>query len=130
MLGKGTFDPCKSKNAYAMTDKVLWPSKLEVYVNGKLIGKHDLSDDPADHRGILSWGSQPSVPRIAEGGSYGELVRMNIPLDGIPAEDILRDMAATIRFSVPASDLDGGLAIYGKDFGRYPLDPTLILKFR
>ena len=129
MLGKGTFDPCKSKNAYAMTDKVLWPSKLEVYINGKLIGKHDLSDDPADHRGILSWGSQPSVPRIAEGGSYGELVRMEIPLMDIPAEEILRNKSAVIRFSVPESDLDGGLAIYGKDFGRYPLDPTIILKF-
>lgn len=129
MLGKGTFDPCKSLNSYAMTDKVLWPSKMEVSINGAVIGKHDLADDPADHRGILSWGSQPNSKRMCEAGSYGELVRMNIPLNQIPAEDILRSRTVVIRFSVPASDLDGGLAIYGKDFGRYPLDPTVILKF-
>ncbi|MBR4756498.1 MAG: glycoside hydrolase family 2, partial [Bacteroidales bacterium] len=41
MLGKGTFDPCKSLNSYAMTDKVLWPSKMEVSINGAVIGKHD-----------------------------------------------------------------------------------------
>ena len=129
MLGKGTFDPCKSLNSYAMTDKVLWPSKMEVSINGAVIGKHDLADDPADHRGILSWGSQPNSKRMCEAGSYGELVRMNIPLNQIPAEDILRSRTVVIRFSVPASDLDGGLAIYGKDFGRYPLDPTIVLKF-
>jgi hypothetical protein len=129
MLGKGTFDPCKSLNSYAMTDKVLWPSKMEVSINGAVIGRHDLADDPADHRGILSWGSQPNSKRMCEAGSYGELVRMNIPLNQIPAEDILRSRTVVIRFSVPASDLDGGLAIYGKDFGRYPLDPTVILKF-
>jgi hypothetical protein len=30
-----------------------------------------------------------------------------------------------IRFEIPEG-VDGGLALYGKDFGRYPLDPTLI----
>ncbi|MBR4757082.1 MAG: glycoside hydrolase family 2, partial [Bacteroidales bacterium] len=129
MLGKGTFDHCKSLNSYAMTDTTLWPSKFEVSVNGKVVGKHDLSDDPADHRGILSWGAQPFTSNMREGGSYGELVRMDIPLNGIPADDILRTRTVTIRFTVPASDLDGGLAIYGKDFGRYPLDPTILLKF-
>ena len=129
MLGKGTFDPCKSPNSYAMTDNVLWPSKLEVSINGKVVGKHDLSDDPADHRGILSWGSQPDERHMSEAGSYGELVKMDIPFDQIPAEDILRDRNVTLRFTVPADDLDGGLAIYGKDFGRYPLDPTIILRF-
>ena len=129
MLGKGTFDPCKSPNSYAMTDNVLWPSKLEVSINGKVVGKHDLSDDPADHRGILSWGSQPDERHMSEAGSYGELVKMDIPFDQIPAEDILRNRKVTLRFTVPADDLDGGLAIYGKDFGRYPLDPTIILRF-
>ena len=129
MLGKGTFDPCKSLNAYAMTDNTLWPSKLEISVNGKLIAKHDLADDPADHRGILSWGSQPNSKRMCEAGSYGELVKIDIPLGEIPANDIFTTRTVKLRFNVPASDLDGGLAIYGKDFGRYPLDPTIVLKF-
>ncbi|MBR1574866.1 MAG: glycoside hydrolase family 2 [Bacteroidales bacterium] len=124
MLGHGTFDPCKSPNSYAMTDKVLWPSKLEVSVDGKVIGKHDLSDDPADHRGILSWGSQTRERWMREAGSYGELVRMNVPASLLKGKK-----QVVIRFTTPADDLDGGLALYGKDFGRYPLDPTLVLKF-
>ena len=128
MQGKGTFDHCKSLNSYAMTDTTLWPSKLEVSVNGKVIGKVDLKDDPADHRGILSWGAQPYVREMREGGSYGELVKIDVPLNGLPVGEILKTMKVKLRFTVPAEDLDGGLAIYGKDFGRYPLDPTIILK--
>ena len=124
MLGGGTFDPCKSPNSYAMTDKVLWPSKLEVSVDGQVIGKHDLADDPADHRGILSWGSQTTERWMREAGSYGELVKMTIPAKLLAGKD-----QVVIRFTTPADDLDGGLALYGKDFGRYPLDPTIVLKY-
>ena len=124
MLGGGTFDPCKSLNSYAMTDKVLWPSKLEVSVDGKVIGKYDLSDDPADHRGILSWGSQTKERWMREAGSYGELVKMKVPVNLLAGKD-----KVVIRFTTPADDLDGGLALYGKDFGRYPLDPTIVLKY-
>ena len=124
MLGKGTFDHCKSPNAYAMTDGIYFPSKVEVSVGGKAIGKYELKDDPADHRGILSWGSQPNVNRICEAGSYGELVQMEIPTEAIG-----KDRNVVIRFTVPAES-DGGLAIYGKDFGRYPMDPTLVLRFK
>ena len=124
MLGKGTFDPCKSLNSYAMTDKILWPSKLEVSVDGKVIGKVDLSDDPADHRGILSWGSQTKERWMREAGSYGELIKMDIPASLLKGKE-----QVMIRFTTPADDLDGGLALYGKDFGRYPLDPTLVLKY-
>ena len=88
------------------------------------IGKYELKDDPADHRGILSWGSQPNVNRICEAGSYGELVQMEIPTEAIG-----KDRNVVIRFTVPAES-DGGLAIYGKDFGRYPMDPTLVLRFK
>ena len=124
MLGKGTFDHCKSPNSYAMTDKILWPSKLEVSVDGQVVGKHDLADDPADHRGILSWGAQTKERWMREGGSYGELVRVAIPAELLAGKD-----QVVIRFTTPADDLDGGLALYGKDFGRYPLDPTLVLKY-
>ena len=124
MLGKGTFDPCKSRNAYAMTDGIFFPSKVEVSVGGKKIGKYELKDDPADHRGILSWGSQPNVNRLSEAGSYGELVQMEIPVDAIG-----KDGNVVVRFTVPSNE-DGGLAIYGKDFGRYPMDPTLVLRFK
>lgn len=125
MLGGGTFDHCKSANSYAMTDTKPWKSQLDVLVNGKSIGKQELADDPADHRGILSWGSQPHTNRMLEAGSYGELFQINIPV-----ELLQKDRKAVIRFVVPEEAQNGGLAIYGKDFGRYPLDPTLVLKLK
>ena len=125
MLGGGTFDHCKSPNSYAMTDTDPWKSKLEVLVNGDSVGVKELADDPADHRGILSWGSQPHVNRMSEGGSYGELIHVDIPL-----ETLKKGKTAVIRFVVPEEMKNGGLAIYGKDFGRYPLDPTLVLKMK
>ena len=125
MLGGGTFDHCKSPNSYAMTDTDPWKSKLEVLVNGDSVGVKELADDPADHRGILSWGSQPHVNRMSEGGSYGELINVDIPL-----ETLKKGKTAVIRFVVPEEMKNGGLAIYGKDFGRYPLDPTLVLKMK
>ena len=124
MLGGGTADHCKSLNSYAMTDGKVWPSEVEVSVNGEVVGKQTLSDDPADHRGILSWAAQPDVPRIREAGSYGELVRVKIP-----ADKLVKDGKAVIRLTVPEMKDGGGIAIYGKDFGRYPLDPTLVLKY-
>jgi Predicted transcriptional regulator len=123
MLGGGTFDHCKSPNSYAMTDGIFHPSKVEVTVNGILAGKLDLKDDPADHRGILSWAAQPNERHMCEAGSYGELIRVQIPVEAISKDRIL-----VIRLTVPEDTPDGGLAIYGKDFGRYPLDPTLIIR--
>lgn len=124
MLGGGTFDPCRVSNAYAMTDNVLYPSTVQVNINGYDCGEYELQDDPADHRGILSWASQPQDHLIREGGSYGYLIKANVPVDAIKA-----NQPVVIRLTVPAdiNEGKGGLAIYGKDFGRYPMNPTLIL---
>lgn len=124
MLGAGTFDPCKSPNSYAMTDEVLWASRIIVSVDGEEIGSAELDDDPADHRGILSWGSQVNERAMSEAGSYGRLIKFDVPAELISGKD-----SVTVRFTVPA-DVNsgmGGLALYGKDFGRYPLDPTLVI---
>jgi len=107
---------------------------------GSASGVFDLADDPADHRGILSWHSQVrdySKPakdnddlsfrdfkggQLQEAGSYGYLVEARISPDALrkaQAEGVIR-----IRLEVDDS-LPGGLAIYGERFGRYPLDPTL-----
>lgn len=126
MLGAGTADPCKVWNAYAMTDTHIWPSEVKVTVNGVDAGTYALADDPADHRGILSWHSQLQNRLLSEAGSYGYLVKAEIPVSAIKNGEPL-----VIRFTVPESAANGqggGLAIYGKDFGRYPLDPTIVLK--
>ena len=124
MLGAGTFDHCKSPNSYAMTDDDLWASKVIVSVDGTEVGTVDLTDDPADHRGILSWGAQINERAMSESGSYGQLVKLDVPAELISGKE-----SVTVRFAVPA-DVNsgmGGLALYGKDFGRYPLDPTLVI---
>ena len=84
-----------------------------------------LEDDPADHRGVLSWFSQPKDGKLREAGSYGYLLKSNIP------PDLLRnapDGILRIRFEVDEG-VPGGLAIYGKQFGRYPMDPTLLFEY-
>ncbi|MDR0395656.1 MAG: hypothetical protein LBH77_10905 [Tannerella sp.] len=79
-----------------------------------------MPDDPADHRGALSWFSQPRNKRLYEAGSYGYLVKTLIPVTALNEGQDIR-----IRLEVPGG-VNGGLAIYGKDFGRYPVDPTLV----
>jgi hypothetical protein len=127
MRGRGTHDPSLNPNAYPMTDETLFPSAVSILANGIRAGRHELADDPADHRGILSWHAQLRDRRLREAGSYGERVAVAIPraaLEAAAAEGRLR-----LRLEVDAA-LPGGLALYGKDFGRYPMDPTVVLTLR
>ena len=118
MLGKGLSNPSSNKNSYPMTDLDLRPSWLKVSVNGVACGDAWLPDDPADHRGALSWHSQKKDKRLREAGSYGYLVKIPVPVSALTEGKDIR-----IRIETPT---DGGLAVYGKNFGRYPLDPTLV----
>jgi hypothetical protein len=142
MHGEGASDPSQSPNSYPMTDENLYPSAVNISVAGISLGNIDLKDDPADHRGILSWHNQqndytkPENPKsfgdfkggsLNEAGSYGYLVNLNITRDALrvaKSERILK-----IRLTVDDS-LPGGLAIYGDKFGRYPLNPTLIFDLK
>ncbi|MDR1676588.1 MAG: glycoside hydrolase family 2, partial [Tannerella sp.] len=120
MRGKGIHDPSKNPNAYPMTGRQTFPSYAKIYVNGRTCGDAWLPDDPADHRGALSWFSQPQDKKLYEAGSYGYLVKTPVPVTALTEGQDIR-----IRIEVP-DGVNGGLAIYGKDFGRYPLDPTLV----
>jgi hypothetical protein len=125
MLGGGLQDPGKNPNAYPMTDEKLFPSRVHILVNGEEVAVHELKDDPADHRGILSWLSQPRNRSLHEAGSYGYLLKAQIPAEVL--KKAAKGGKLTIRLSVDVS-LPGGLAIYGERFGRYPVDPMLIMK--
>jgi hypothetical protein len=127
MRGKGFHDPSRNPNSYPMTDDVKYPSRVTVRVNGEAAGTYDLSDDPADHRGILSWHAQPRDHHLHEAGSYGQLLRVPVSRDAIAKAAKTREFV--VRLEVDPS-LPGGLAIYGAHFGRYPLDPTLMLVMR
>jgi hypothetical protein len=123
MLGKGTLDPSLNPNAYPMTDTKTFPSAVRVRVAGQSVGQFDLPDDPADHRGILSWFSQKRDRKLREAGSYGYLIQASIPPAALRSAAAAREIV--IRLEVDEA-LAHGLAIYGERFGRYPVDPTLI----
>jgi hypothetical protein len=122
MRGKGTHDPSSNPNSYPMTDETSFPSAVRVCVAGWTVGLFDLPDDPADHRGILSWHSQKRDRRLREAGSYGYLISACIPETVLTEAASKREIA--LRLEVDDA-LAGGLAIYGERFGRYPLDPTI-----
>jgi hypothetical protein len=123
MRGRGTHDPSRNPNAYPMTDEVRFPSAVTVRVNGVVAGRRELADDPADHRGILSWHSQLKDRHLREAGSYGYLLEVPIPRGAL--ERAAAEGALLVRLEVDEA-LPGGLAIYGARFGRYPLDPTVL----
>jgi hypothetical protein len=131
MRGGGLQDPGKNPNAYPMTGDVKYPSAVTVRVGGELAGRVELADDPADSRGILSWHAQPKGDpkqrRLHEAGSYGELVRVTIPPAALARA--ARDGEVVVRLEVDDA-LPGGLAVYGREFGRYPLDPTVLFVLR
>ena len=97
-----------------------------IRVNGESVGTFILPDDPADHRGILSWYSQAQNHKLNEAGSYGYLVKAVIPMKLIKDSE---GKEIVLRLEVDPS-LPGGLAIYGENFGRYPLNPTLVFKLK
>jgi len=102
---------------------VRFPSAVIVRVNGEVAGRYELPDDPADHRGILSWHSQLKDRKLREAGSYGYLLEVPIPRAAL--EKAASAGALQIRLEVDEA-LPGGLAVYGARFGRYPLDPTVV----
>lgn len=127
MRGQGTHDPSLNPNAYPMTDTRRFPGRVRVRVNGRSLGVCDLPDDPADHRGVLSWYAQKRDGHLHEAGSYGELWQLVVPVAALaPAAD---SGEVVIRFEVDDT-LPHGLALYGERFGRYPVDPTLLLELK
>jgi hypothetical protein len=125
MRGKGTHDPGSNPNSYPMTDTVTFPSEVRVRMNGIVAGTFSLPDDPADHRGILSWHAQPHDKKLREAGSYGYLVETTLPAAALAAAAQAGEIILRLEVDEARS---GGLAIYSERFGRYPVDPTLVFQ--
>lgn len=133
---KGT-DPGYGKNSYPQTDEKLHGSLVKITANDQLIGEVELTDDPADHQGILSWLNQkpgkiwgsddsPAPWLLDEAGSYGYLVTAE--LDETARKSAIESGKVTIRLLVDESTQNrGGLSIYGKNSGKYPMDLTLVI---
>ena len=106
------------------TDDDLFPTTLEIWLNGIRVFEQLLPNHPHDARGTLSY------LRGGKGG-YGYLAHVTI--EG----DLLRQIAEatqngriTLRLQVPASSLaQNGLQIYGAEVGRYPVCPTVVIEW-
>ena len=81
-----------------------------------------LPDAPADARGVLTYQSQRNVRRLEDAGSYGYLCRLKVPSRLLPA--ILEKGEMSVEIRVPSS-MHGGLALYGRLAGRYPMGLTV-----
>jgi hypothetical protein len=133
---KGTI-PGYGQNSYPQTDEKLHGSVVTITANDQEIGTVELPDDPADHRGILSWmnqqpgwewGSEDHTVTwlLDEAGSYGYLVKTE--LDDTSKKSALESGKVTIRLYVDESTENrGGLSVYGKNSGMYPMDLTLMI---
>jgi hypothetical protein len=114
--------PSANPNSYPMTDEVMFPSEITVSLMGEKVCTTLLPDDPADHRGILSWHHQLKDKKLREAGSYGYLVK--VPVSGKILRSAVYEGALKVRIETTG---EGGIAIYGKEFGRFALDPSLVL---
>ncbi|MBB3108828.1 hypothetical protein FHS18_000880 [Paenibacillus phyllosphaerae] len=103
-------------NTYYMTDEERHESRIHVLVDGERIGSFLLPDDPSDSRGVLSWHYQAAANRLDEAGSYGYLCRAVIP--GRLSAKLDRNRA----FKLELQAENGGLSLYGRNAGRYPID--------
>ena len=109
LVDRGAFE-----NSYWMTDETRFPSEIEMLVNGETISKFILGNDCADVRGILSWHRQPNHRKLDEAGSFGEDKHIIIPSRMLPK--IIKNKKFTLTFKVLNK---GGLALYGRNSGRY-----------
>lgn len=106
----------RNPNTYYMTDEECHESRLQVLVDGEPVESFVLPDDPADSRGVLSWHYQPVSNKLDEAGSYGYLCKVAVP--GRIAAKLDQSRRLTLSLQADA----GGLALYGRNAGRYPID--------
>lgn len=114
MLGGGSYDRSAPANSYPQTSTDKFPARVKVFVGETLACEQPLPDDPADHRGILSWLAQPHDCTLYEAGSYG--CRVAVPISA----EAVKDGKVTVRL-----ESDNGLAVYGPRFGRFPFGPRV-----
>ncbi len=114
--------PSANPNSYPMTDETKFPSEISISINGAVVHSTRLADDPADHKGVLSWHHQLQDRKLREAGSYGYLLK--VPLDKPTIDAVIEKGELLVRLETKG---EGGIAVYGREFGRYPVDPSLVI---
>jgi hypothetical protein len=114
-----------SPQDYPQTDARKWPSTLLLTLNGHVLGRTDLPDDPADARGVLSH------LRRVDPGSHGEVVALGGTLPEGVRDDLAAGKPLVLRLDVPDdAPHPGGLSLYGAGMGGFSSDPTLVIRTR
>lgn len=106
------------------TDADIFPTTLQMFLNGIKVYDALVRNHPHDSRGALSYlrGGLGAYGYLTHAFAEAELVRQ-IALHTM--DDCLR-----LRCVVPADALaQGGLTIYGAECGRYPVAPTVIIEW-
>lgn len=109
-------------NTYYMTDSDRHESRVQVLIDGERIESFVLPDDPADSRGVLSWHYQPVSTRLDEAGSYGYLCKVTVP------SVLTAKLNQHRKFTLQLRSDEGGLALYGRNAGRYPFDLLILCR--
>ena len=92
--------PSANPNAYPMTDETMFPSEISVIVGGQTVHTTTLADDPADHRGVLSWHHQLKDRKLREAGSYGYLLK--VPLKDVVLQGVMEKGQLEVRIQTEA----------------------------
>ncbi|MGO4545741.1 glycoside hydrolase family 2 protein [Paenibacillus sp. 2TAB23] len=109
-------EPEFNPNTYYMTDSERHESKLSILIDDELVETFILRDNPADSRGALSWHYQTVSNKLEEAGSYGYLCKVSLP------SAVTAKLNASRSFKLELAADEGGLALYGRNAGRYPID--------
>jgi len=109
-------DPEYNTNSYFMTDADRHEAKLNVLIDGQLVDTIVLTDDPADSRGVLSWHYQAVSNKLEDAGSYGYLCKIILP------SSLTAKLNQKRSFKLQLEAEQGGLTLYGRNAGRYPID--------
>ncbi|HEY0828003.1 MAG TPA: glycoside hydrolase family 2 TIM barrel-domain containing protein [Bacilli bacterium] len=121
MMHGAKADPEYNQNTYFMTDALRQESSLNILIDNEWIETLLLTDDPADSRGVLSWHYQLAANKLNEAGSYGYLCKVTLP------SQITAKLNRNRTFKLQLKTDDGGLALYGRNSGRYPID--LVIRY-
>jgi hypothetical protein len=105
------------------TDNDLYPTTLQMSVNGVPVLEEMLPNHPHDARGVLSYlrGGKGAYGYLARGTVEGPLLQQVI--------ERTSDKFA-LRLAVPETSLaQSGLQIYGAECGRFPVCPTIVIEW-
>ena len=115
-----------------------WPSDITMWVNGTEIGTWTSPGDFGGQQGLLTpgwwenWNSQFGLLKVwtvTENGSFIDGKRISdVTLDAIHISD---NSSFSVRIGVKSSARNvGGINIFGRQFGNYPQDIMLRLRYR